>query len=94
MIREVWRIGYPTFPLCQFSCNAHLKSPGQQPRANIDEDFPTRGSFKPIKLQIMDLLISVFNQSMELVGCDKLKQNIRLCSSSSSLWTRLKRCME
>jgi hypothetical protein len=83
MIQGAWPIGYPTCPHYQFYCNAHLKSPGQQSQLHIDEDFPARGFFKPINLQTVDLLISVL-KSMELLGYTKLKQNIQLCSSSSS----------
>jgi myosin-5 len=86
MIREAWPIGYPTCQHCQFSCNSHLKPPGQQSQPHIDGDFPTRGFFKLVKLQIADLLISVLNRWMGLVDCNKLMQNIQLCSSSSSLW--------
>jgi hypothetical protein len=84
MIREAWPTGCPTYPHCQFSCNAHLKLPGQLSQLHIDEGFPVKGFFKPIKLQAVDLLVSVLNQWMELPRFTKLKQDIRLCSSSSS----------
>jgi len=58
MIREAWPTGCPTYPHCQFSCNAHLKPPGQLSQLHIDEDFPVKGFFKPIKLQAVDLLVS------------------------------------
>jgi len=83
MIQGAWPIGYPTCPHYQSYCNAHSKFPGQQSQLHKGEDFPARGFFKPIKLQTVDLLISVL-KSMELLGFTKLKQNIQLCSSNSS----------
>jgi hypothetical protein len=87
MIQEVWPIGYLTCPHYQFYCNGLLKSPEQQPQLHLDEDFRARGFFMPIKLQTLDFLILALTQWMELLGCTKLKQDIQLCYSNSSLWT-------
>jgi hypothetical protein len=86
MIQEAWPIGYPTCQRYQFSCSALSEPLGRQHQLHTDEKFRTTGFFKLVKHQIVVLLISVVNHWMNLVDRTKLMQNIRLCSSSSSLW--------